>query len=91
MPLYEYKCDECGRIKEAIQKFSDAPLQKCSDCSGKLHKMISNSAFHLKGEGWYATDYGASSKKASLSNQNNLEGKAEKNEAVSKKTSKESG
>jgi putative FmdB family regulatory protein len=57
MPLYEYECSDCGRIEEALQKFSDKPLKKCRHCSGRLHKLISNSSFHLKGSGWYVTDY----------------------------------
>jgi len=57
MPMYEYQCDDCGKIEEVIQKFSEKPLTKCRHCSGKLHKLISHSAFHLKGTGWYVTDY----------------------------------
>ncbi|MEE4112906.1 MAG: zinc ribbon domain-containing protein [Desulfobacteraceae bacterium] len=57
MPLYEYQCAGCGEIEEAIQKFSDAPLTVCRHCSGKLNKLISQSSFHLKGTGWYVTDY----------------------------------
>jgi len=57
MPLYEYQCTTCGQIEEAIQKFSDAPLHTCRHCSGKLNKLISQSSFHLKGTGWYVTDY----------------------------------
>ena len=57
MPIYEYECTSCGRIGEALQKFSDKPLKKCRYCSGKLHKLISQSSFHLKGTGWYVTDY----------------------------------
>ena len=57
MPLYEYECINCGQIEEALQKFSDKPLKKCRHCSGSLRKLISNSSFHLKGSGWYVTDY----------------------------------
>jgi len=57
MPLYEYQCADCGGIEEVIQKFSDAPLTTCRHCSGKLSKIISQSSFHLKGTGWYVTDY----------------------------------
>ncbi len=57
MPIYEYECAQCGRIEEAIQKFSDRPLTKCGHCSGKLHRLISHSSFHLKGSGWYADGY----------------------------------
>ena len=57
MPIYEYECSKCGKIEEAFQHFSDKPLSKCRHCSGKLHRLISQSSFHLKGSGWYATDY----------------------------------
>jgi putative FmdB family regulatory protein len=57
MPIYEYECTKCGKIEEIFQKFSDKPLVKCKHCSGKLHKLISHSSFHLKGTGWYVTDY----------------------------------
>ena len=57
MPIYEYECTKCGKIEEAIQKFSDKPLSKCQSCAGKLHKLVSQSTFHLKGTGWYVTDY----------------------------------
>jgi putative FmdB family regulatory protein len=57
MPIYEYACTECGAIEEAIQNFSDKPLSACKKCSGHLQKLISQSSFHLKGTGWYVTDY----------------------------------
>ncbi|AOY58053.1 MULTISPECIES: FmdB family zinc ribbon protein [Desulfococcus] len=57
MPIYEYKCEQCGKTEEVLQKISEAPLTTCEHCSGKLHKLISHSAFHLKGSGWYVTDY----------------------------------
>ena len=57
MPIYEYECRKCGGITEVFQKFSDSPLKKCNKCSGKVHKLISHSTFHLKGTGWYVTDY----------------------------------
>lgn len=61
MPIYEYECTGCGQIEEALQKISDAPLETCKHCSGKLHKLVSQSSFHLKGSGWYVTDYGGNS------------------------------
>ena len=57
MPIYEYECAKCGRVTEEFQKFSDAPLKKCRECGGKVHKLMSLNAFHLKGSGWYVTDY----------------------------------
>ena len=64
MPIYEYQCGQCGQIEEVIQKFSDKPLTKCKHCSGRLNKLISHSAFHLKGTGWYVTDYAGKTSKA---------------------------
>jgi putative FmdB family regulatory protein len=59
MPIYEYRCEACEKITEAMQKFSDAPLTDCENCAGKgtLSKLISRSSFALKGSGWYTTDY----------------------------------
>ena len=62
MPIYEYECTKCGKVEEIFQKFSDKPLVKCKHCSGKLHKLISHSSFHLKGTGWYVTDYAGKSR-----------------------------
>jgi len=53
MPLYEYRCDDCGVVFEARQKFSDEPLDTCRHCGGRAKKMISKTAFALKGGGWY--------------------------------------
>jgi putative FmdB family regulatory protein len=57
MPVYEYRCHKCGETTEIMQKFSDAPLSRCPRCNGKVSKIISNCTFHLKGSGWYVTDY----------------------------------
>lgn len=57
MPLYEYECESCGRRFELIRKFSDAPLEKCPTCGGKVQKQASSPAIQFKGTGWYVTDY----------------------------------
>jgi putative FmdB family regulatory protein len=57
MPIYEYECQQCSHVTEALQKFSDRPLRKCPQCGGKLQKLMSLNAFSLKGDGWYVTDY----------------------------------
>ena len=61
MPIYEYECEKCGAVEEAFQRFSDKPLTMCRVCRGHLHKLISQSTFHLKGTGWYVTDYAGKS------------------------------
>jgi putative FmdB family regulatory protein len=60
MPLYEYQCESCGKKFEVLQKFSDEPLSVHAECGGPAHKLLSAPAFHLKGTGWYATDYAKS-------------------------------
>src|SRR5580692_10637263 len=81
MPLYEYACDRCGKTIEVLQKYSDEPLTVHESCGGALEKLISRSAFKLKGSGWYATDYasgGKSGQKGSDSSSNgSSESKAE--------------
>ena len=67
MPIYEYECMKCGEIEEVIQKFSDKALTKCKYCSGKLQKLVSQSTFHLKGTGWYVTDYADKSRNSCTS------------------------
>ena len=57
MPIYEYKCVDCGTHVEKMQKISDAPLTVCENCGGKLEKQVSRTGFQFKGEGWYVTDY----------------------------------
>ena len=57
MPVYEYECSKCGRLEEIFQKITDPPIGKCGHCNGKMRKLISQSSFHLKGSGWYVTDY----------------------------------
>ena len=58
MPIYEYECRGCGEHHEFIQKFSESLKRKCPSCGKlRLRKLISAAAFHLKGDGWYVTDF----------------------------------
>ena len=57
MPIYEYKCQQCGAQTEVRQSVSDEPLTTCEKCHGKLEKQWSLSGFQFKGAGWYVTDY----------------------------------
>ncbi len=63
MPIYEYRCGDCGFQKEFLQKLSDAPLKDCPAC-GKpaLNKLVTAAGFQLKGSGWYVTDFKNGSK-----------------------------
>ncbi|MCP2520461.1 zinc ribbon domain-containing protein [SCandidatus Aminicenantes bacterium Aminicenantia_JdfR_composite] len=66
MPLYEYRCSNCGETFEVIQKFNQPLLEKCSKCGGKLTKLLSPPMIQFKGSGWYVTDY---AKKTAPSNE----------------------
>lgn len=58
MPIYEYRCGDCGHTLEALQKLSDDPLKDCPECRAQaLKRLISAPAFRLKGGGWYETDF----------------------------------
>jgi len=58
MPIYAYRCDECGFSKDVLQKISDPVLTTCLSC-GKdaFKKQVTAAGFQLKGTGWYVTDF----------------------------------
>ncbi|HRT60783.1 MAG TPA: zinc ribbon domain-containing protein [Syntrophales bacterium] len=58
MPIYEYQCRKCLKAFEVVQKVSDPELKSCKFCKGPVKRMMSVTTFHLKGSGWYVTDYG---------------------------------
>jgi len=58
MPLYEYQCKSCNTTFEMRQKFSDPPASSCPSCGGEVEKLISQTGFALKGQGWYSDGYG---------------------------------
>lgn len=88
MPLYEYQCKDCDRTFEIIQKLSDPEVGKCTECGGKLERLLSAPAIQFKGSGWYITDY---ARKGTESGNSNSEGKdsgSKKNADQSDKTAK---
>ena len=56
MPTYQYRCADCGRELEVVQKFTDASLTVCPKCSGDLRKVFNAVGVVFKGSGFYATD-----------------------------------
>lgn len=87
MPIYEYRCLGCGAHVEKMQKVSDAPLDACEVCGGKMEKQWSLSGFQLKGAGWYVTDYAA--KKGAPEKSEKAE-KSDKSETAEKTSTAES-
>ena len=82
MPIYEYKCLDCGARIEKMRKISDEPLKICENCGGNLEKQLSLSGFQFKGEGWYVTDY-AGKKSEKSAEKSEKSDKAEKSEKIS--------
>ena len=65
MPIYAYKCGSCGFGQDEMQKVSDAPLTACPSCGGGGYaKQLTAAGFHLKGSGWYASDFKGGAKPA---------------------------
>jgi putative FmdB family regulatory protein len=90
MPIYEYKCQQCGLHFEKRQSVSDDPLTTCEKCHGKLEKQWSLSGFQFKGAGWYVTDYaGNKADKSSSSESTTSTETASKSKDDTKPTVKE--
>ena len=62
MPTYQYRCTECGRELEVVQKFTDPALTHCEACQGTLRKVYNPVGVVFKGSGFYATDNRSSSR-----------------------------
>lgn len=65
MPIYGYRCSNCGNQFEVYQKMSDEPVQTCPKCEGKVTKMLYPNGVVFKGSGYYSTDYKGSSASSS--------------------------
>jgi putative FmdB family regulatory protein len=83
MPIYTYRCENCGVQFERTQKFTDPPLTRCPECNKKsLHKVYTPVGIVFKGSGFYATDHrspsGATSSKSHDSSEKSAETKGEK-------------
>lgn len=58
MPIFEYCCKSCGKEFEVLVLGHDSEVKTCKFCQGRIRKKMSLTTFHLKGSGWYVTDYG---------------------------------
>lgn len=85
MPIYIYRCENCGVQFERHQSFTDEPLKRCPECSkNSLRKVLTPAGIVFKGSGWYATDH------KSPSGQTRAQ-KAESKEAAESSSSESSG
>ena len=92
MPIYEYACKKCDGEFEVSQRITDEPLNRhlCPHCGKRtvVTKLISRSSFHLKGSGWYMTDYGKNGSKSSDSD-DAKSGESKKSESKSSESKSE--
>jgi len=84
LPVYVYRCEECGSQVEKRQSFSEAPLVECELCHGPLRKVFSPAAIIYKGSGFYSTDYSSKSGSNGRNGSDEKNGSAEKNGAGEK-------
>lgn len=88
MPIYGYRCRNCGHELEILQRMSDPPLKTCPKCSGELTKILYPAGVIYKGSGYYSTDYKggkAASKSASNGAKSDSEGSSESKPAKESK------
>jgi putative FmdB family regulatory protein len=64
MPLYEYRCEDCGVRFERRQHINDDPVKVCPECGGSVHRLIHPVGIIFKGSGFYVTDNRAKSSTA---------------------------
>jgi putative FmdB family regulatory protein len=88
VPLYEYRCKDCGHQFEKIQSFSAPDEKECPLCHGPLERLISASAIQFKGSGWYATDYASKGKGSSTKGSADGDSKAGDGKSADKAASK---
>jgi putative FmdB family regulatory protein len=87
MPVYEYQCQACGRDFEYQQRMSDPDKTTCEACGGALDRLISRTAFALKGSGWYKDLY-ASAKPPTPASDGKSEGAADAKSSGTEKPAK---
>jgi putative FmdB family regulatory protein len=87
MPIYEYKCHQCGQKFEVRQRISEEPLKVHAECGGEVEQVISAPALHFKGTGWYVTDYAKNGKSPSTAtSEGKSDTKSESKPAAESKT-----
>ena len=91
MPIYTYRCENCGIQFEKNQKFSDQPLTRCPECSKKsLHKVYTPVGIVFKGSGFYSTDNRSSSTLAAPKNKHSEKKSDSSSETKTSKSSTDS-
>ena len=89
MPIYTYRCENCGVQFERRQKFSDDPLKRCPECSkNALRKVYLPVGIVFKGSGFYATDNRSPSGGKSLTSKSKSESEESSSTTSSESDSK---
>ena len=91
MPIYAYRCSNCGHEQDVLQKMSDAPLTQCPACGQSTYaKQVTAAGFQLKGSGWYVTDFRNNGSKSGASASKSTDTKESTTTSTTTSTSSES-
>jgi putative FmdB family regulatory protein len=82
VPIYEYRCDDCGRQFEVAQRMSDDPVTECETCGGHVTRVLFAPAIHFKGKGFHNTDYGTKRRPVGEGGEGGGDGAAKKDGAA---------
>jgi len=61
LPLYAYRCTQCGHRFEKRQNFSAKAETQCPICQGVLERPLTAPGLSFKGKGFYVNDYASKS------------------------------
>ena len=89
MPLYTYKCKNCGKVVEKFHKMSANGAEKCEDCGSETLRVFLPTGIIFKGSGFYSTDYKSGTSKANLNSGTPDGEKREEKREENRKDSKE--
>jgi len=56
MPLYDYACTKCGRIREVRHGFDESYQEPCAACGAPVRRVFNPAPVLFKGSGFYVTD-----------------------------------
>jgi putative FmdB family regulatory protein len=92
MPVYTYRCENCGHEFDRHQSFSDNALKACPKCKKqKLQKVYRSAGVVFKGSGYYVTDKKKATTNGAKEKTKETGAKETKTENKETKTEKKSG
>jgi putative FmdB family regulatory protein len=56
VPIYEYRCEQCGAVSDVRHGYGETATEPCANCGGRLVRVFSAAPVVFKGSGFYKTD-----------------------------------